>query len=566
MTKRLFIPAVLILFSLFYWMMPGLFRESVIIHKWVNGTEDILFRIRHSSEKAELKKPPVVLITIDDESCEKLGARWPWSRKTLASLVEILSQKGAALIALNLTFTGLEADDESTTQLLADAMRDHGRVLVGATFDRDRLIKPTPLLMDAKVHYGYVEKIVDDDFVIRRSYLARAYKMNLAGSDGFTRWENSFPLEMAELGLSERGFRVETDPLSNELLVGFPGNTLRLDKDGGYRINYVYTEDDFVRVPAWRILQDRSADVDMKGRAVLVGITSSALSEKHTTSLGLMSGLAVHGNEFASLVNSRHLKIFPERVSFIFSWILSLALMSLLLFRRYWISAAAFSVTFFGIFILSQACLKQDWIIHTFPLLCGPLMALAGGIFSILLQLLMENQGLTHKVLHDKMTGLYTYDYLRVRLDDEWKRCQKMQLPVSVVMTDLDRFKKINDTLGHEVGNQMILKAAAVIRESVRGYDVVSRYGGDEFVVLLWHANAAEAEAYRQRLRLAYETMAGKLDEAFLKTSSISIGFASYDPKANSEVYTSPQQLIEAADKNLFEDKESRRKPGETGR
>ena len=65
-------------------------------------------------------------------------------------------------------------------------MQAHGRVLVGATFDRDRLIKPTPLLLDAKVHYGYVEKIVDEDFIIRRSYLARAYKMNLAGSDGFT--------------------------------------------------------------------------------------------------------------------------------------------------------------------------------------------------------------------------------------------------------------------------------------------------------------------------------------------------------------------------------------------
>lgn len=566
MTKRLFIPAVLAVYSLLYWTVPGIFRDSDLVHKWVNGTEDILFKIRHSSERSSLPKPPVVFISIDDESCEKIGSRWPWSRKTLATLVEALTQKKAALIAMNLTFTGLEAEDELTTQLLADAVRQHGRVLVGATFDKNRLIKPTELLLKADAHYGYVEKIVDEDFVIRRSYLARGYKSGLSESGRFSKWENAFPLEMAQMGLLDSGFRVEPDPLSGDLLVGFPGNTLRLDKDGSYRINYLYDEKDFVRVPAWKLLQNKPIDVELKNRAVLIGLTSSSLSEQHTTPLGLMSGLAVHGNEFAALMKSRHLKVFSETGSFVFSWILSLALLCLLLFRKYWISVAAFVCCFFGIFILSQLCLKQDWIIHTFPLLFGPFSALICGVISILLHLLMENKGLTHKVLHDKMTGLYTYDYLRVRLDDEWKRCQKMQLPVSVVMTDLDRFKKINDTLGHEVGNQMILKAAAVIRESVRGYDVVSRYGGDEFVILLWHANTTEAEAYRQRLRKSYEEMAGQLDDAFLKTSSISIGYASFDPKVNADTFKNPQQLIEAADKNLFEDKESRRKPGEASR
>jgi diguanylate cyclase (GGDEF)-like protein len=178
----------------------------------------------------------------------------------------------------------------------------------------------------------------------------------------------------------------------------------------------------------------------------------------------------------------------------------------------------------------------------------------------------LENRGLEHRVLHDKMTGLYTYDYLRLRLDDEWKRCHKLSLPVSIVMTDLDRFKKINDSLGHEVGNQMILRAAAVIRESARGYDVVSRYGGDEFVILLWHANALEADAYRIRLRKMYEAMAQKLDEPGLKGSSISIGVASFDPRVDGLKPRNPQELMELADKNLFEDKESRRLPGEEKR
>jgi diguanylate cyclase (GGDEF)-like protein len=146
-----------------------------------------------------------------------------------------------------------------------------------------------------------------------------------------------------------------------------------------------------------------------------------------------------------------------------------------------------------------------------------------------------------------------------MRLEDEWKRCQKGKLPVSIVMTDLDRFKQINDTLGHEVGNDMIKRAARVIKESVRGYDVVSRYGGDEFVILLWHTTQKEADAYRERLRGLYHGMAKQLAPE-LQGSSISIGVATYDPSVDPLYPTDTQKLIEEADKDLFADKESRRK------
>ena len=112
----------------------------------------------------------------------------------------------------------------------------------------------------------------------------------------------------------------------------------------------------------------------------------------------------------------------------------------------------------------------------------------------------------------------------------------------------------------------MILRAAAVIRESARGYDVVARYGGDEFVILLWHANHEEAKAYRERLRKQYEAMASTLTEPLLKASSISIGVASHDPKTSETIFKNAQALIEAADQDLFRDKESRRKPGQSSR
>ena len=106
----------------------------------------------------------------------------------------------------------------------------------------------------------------------------------------------------------------------------------------------------------------------------------------------------------------------------------------------------------------------------------------------------------------------------------------------------------------------MILKAAEGIRDSVRGYDVVARYGGDEFVILLWRTGRKDAEDYRTRLRDLYHRMAAKLEPA-LQGSSISIGLATYDPASGPPFPESPQKLIEEADKDLFADKEKRKKP-----
>jgi diguanylate cyclase (GGDEF)-like protein len=231
---------------------------------------------------------------------------------------------------------------------------------------------------------------------------------------------------------------------------------------------------------------------------------------------------------------------------------------ALFLSKRFWLGFIGFIVAAGGVFLGAQAAFSKDYVIEPFVLFLGPLAALVFGVIAVSLKLFLENRGLETKVIHDKMTGLYTYEYLRVRLDDEWQRSRKLKTSVSVVMTDLDRFKKINDTLGHEVGNEMIKRTAAVIKESVRGYDVVSRYGGDEFMVLLWHASQKDAKEYRLRLRDQYHAMAKKLQPE-LQDSSISIGVATFDPQVDPKFPPNAQTLVEIADKDLFEDKESRR-------
>ena len=521
-----------IIFSIFYFFLCANAADSIFIRRLSASTQDLLFRIRHATEGSAKNRGEVIIVSIDDESCEKLGLRWPWPRKTFAAMVRRLNEEGAAFIALNFSFTGLESEGDEGTQALAEAIRQ-GRVVVGATMDHQKLIKPSPVLLNSNMRYGYLEKIVDEDYAIRRSYPFRA-SMNGAGG-GLS--VASFPLELARM----KG--------------NFHEDKIIVRSDGSYDINYLMKEDDFNRISAWKLLEHKVSDASIRGKAVLVGATSELFSEKHATPLGLMPGVMVHANEYIAMTSQRYLRFWPMPLTAGISWALSLLLLLLMLSRRIWLGLLGAALIFFTMFLFSQILFTRDITIPSFLLLVAPALAFVSGSAVELLYLFFENRGLERRVLLDKMTGLYTYDCLRMKLDDEWKRCQKLALPISVVMTDLDRFKMINDTLGHEIGNQMILRAAAVIRESARGYDVVARYGGDEFVILLWHANHAEAKAYRERLRKQYETMAATLTAPLLRASSISIGVASYDPKENNALFKNAQALVEAADQDLFRDK-----------
>ena len=567
--KKYFYPAaVLIVFSSIYWSLPFYFESSETVQKLALNTRDLFFKIRRlsSAEPGILKE--IVFVSIDDESCRKLNARWPWSRRTFAVMIDELAARGARLIGLNVSFAGLEDGSSESSQILAQALRTHGNVVVGATFDEsNRLVGPSPLIAEAAARVGYLEKIMDADLSIRRSYLVRPYAVQkIAGPGGLTAanaggfFESSFPLQLVA-GYSD-GLEKNNPGYDRVLGLVTVGNAPRravfLEPDGSYTINYLAAESDFLTIPAWKVVQGKVSGSEIRNKMVLIGLRSSLFSDMHSTPFGIMSGIGIHANELISILSGRMLRFVPDKVTETIAWLVGLCVLGLYLSRRFWLGIAGSVAAVGGVFIGSQLLFAQDMVMEPFTALFGPFFATLAGFFANSLQLLLENKGLETKVIHDKLTGLYKYEYLRECLEEEWKRCLRAKSPVSVVMTDLDRFKQVNDTLGHEVGNDMIKRAGKVIQESARRYDVVSRYGGDEFVILLWHSSLEEAKIYRERLRDMYHTMVKTLEPA-LQGSSISIGVASFDPAKNPRTPPHPQALIEEADKDLFLDKQSHR-------
>ena len=101
----------------------------------------------------------------------------------------------------------------------------------------------------------------------------------------------------------------------------------------------------------------------------------------------------------------------------------------------------------------------------------------------------------------DSLTGLYNRRFFTLRLEEELSRYRRFNHPVSVVLLDLDGFKAVNDEFGHSVGDDTLREVAQILMKHSRGINVVSRYGGDEFAVLLVETSKAGARLYADRIR-----------------------------------------------------------------
>lgn len=122
-------------------------------------------------------------------------------------------------------------------------------------------------------------------------------------------------------------------------------------------------------------------------------------------------------------------------------------------------------------------------------------------VFSELLHLQEECRKLRELSQTDPLTGLYNRRYLMMALDQEMERTRRTGLPTSLIMLDLDHFKRLNDTQGHHVGDAGLVLVAALIKKNIRKLDIPCRYGGDEFSLVLPGTRLPQAVRLAFRLR-----------------------------------------------------------------
>ena len=153
----------------------------------------------------------------------------------------------------------------------------------------------------------------------------------------------------------------------------------------------------------------------------------------------------------------------------------------------------------------------------------------------------------------DHMTGLFNRGYWELRLIQEFKRHDRYDQPSSLIMLDIDYFKKINDTHGHSIGDEAIRGVSRAIREQVRDLDIAGRYGGEEFGIVLTNTNGDGACVFAERLRFSIEQLTIYTGGHEIKFT-VSLGIA----ELNDQIHDH-RNWIEKADQALYKSKESGR-------
>ena len=145
------------------------------------------------------------------------------------------------------------------------------------------------------------------------------------------------------------------------------------------------------------------------------------------------------------------------------------------------------------------------------------------------------------------MTGLYNRRFLEEFIDTFMKQAKRNSETYTILMIDVDFFKNVNDTYGHDVGDQIIVAIGKVLRESIRESDLAIRYGGEEFLVLLHNATHKGALTVAQKIHQTFASLLFDVGDEEVIQKTISIGMSQY-PKDGDTIW----KCIKFADKALY--------------
>lgn len=149
--------------------------------------------------------------------------------------------------------------------------------------------------------------------------------------------------------------------------------------------------------------------------------------------------------------------------------------------------------------------------------------------------------------VRDSLTGLFNRRYMEETLDRELNRSERKQLPLGIIMLDLDHFKHINDTYGHAAGDTVLHYLGASLQAHIRGSDIACRYGGDEFILILPEASLEVTWERAERLCLDAKDLNVLYNGLLLETVSLSLGVAVFPDHGSTRL-----PLLAAADTSLY--------------
>lgn len=566
-----------------------LLANNNMITSFFNDSENKSFDYRQSLlVKHRHLKPcdDIVIIAIDDGSYEyildKYG-EWPIKRNVYSKIIERVEQNKPKAIIFDLMFIKSFKSDSAADNNFAQTMSKYSNIYTAINFDnqtsdvRTPIVLPERLAVNLKNNSKRIDIEKDFGFSNCRAILPQIINsktkigmININRSqDGIIRqvpvmsYYNGqfYPHLTLMAGLDLMNDNVIKDYIidKNDSLIA--GNKkIPLTNSGEVVLNwYGPSLRTYKNIPFHKLIKSIEGDssieqYDFKDKIVFVGTTASSLFDTKSVPIDkIYPGVEIHATYMNNLMDNSFIKKSSVTVNAIILVLLILTV-SFIVFK----STSAVFATTSTVLLAAAYYLVSYYVMSMFNLwieVVVPLfVTLITFAVSYLAKYLLKSRDFEYQyklATTDGLTELYNHRYFQDTLKKQIDISKRYEHEFSLIIVDIDYFKKFNDTYGHQIGDSVLKIVAQVLKRNTRATDYVCRYGGEEMSIILPQTSKDEAMVNAQRICEAVAKTPLKINNNTEVNITISLGVSVFPHDGETS-----QKLIECADKALYYAKE----------
>lgn len=568
--------------------------------------ENKTFDLRQKSiTTAKKTNDNIVIITVDNASYEYLVNKygeWPMPRRIYADIAQYLEKQNPASIVFDFLFVNSFKSAQNDDLRLIKEFENNNKIYTSINFDNlnEQIRKAENLPEKLKVN-------VTNDSIINLNDYNTKYsncRMILQGIIKATSKIGHINLVREEDGIARRinpfvsykneyyphlALKVAIDYINkfnkdekidsknfyinkNKMLI-LGNRQIPLDNDGFAIMNWYgqsgeYNNNTFKYIPIWKLekltygesIDEKDAFLSkdfFTDKIVYFGVSATSMYDIKSTPIEKnMPGVELHTTFINNLLDNNFIRRVPIYIDIIITIFIGLLIGFIVLSFNSTVAASLISIMVSVLYLI-----YATWLMRDFNLWISVILPLSIGLFTFigvyLVKYFRKSKDFEHTyklATTDGLTELYNHRYFQEQMILNIETAKRYESNFSVILIDIDYFKKFNDKFGHQSGDAVLKQVAQTIKKNVRSTDIVCRYGGEEMSVILSNTNEQDAIKTAQKLCDAVSERIFELANNQKEHVTISLGIATYPQDGQT-----PQELIEFADKGLYKAKENGR-------
>ena len=561
------------------------------ISDFIDVIESRTFDLRQNvliNNHAKAHNDNIVIVAIDDASYEYIldnYGEWPLTRDVYAKLVDYLEAQHPQSVAFDLMFVKSMKSLPQADLALVNSFKKYDNLYTAMNFDNqpeDLRIPPTlpeklvvnlnnnggkvdftaqtytncrsilPAILDVTSNIGMINVSRAEDGILRRMPVFLSYQGKFYPQLG---------LKVGLNYLKNRDNTVDNNFVIDGNYLKLGNRKIYLDDNGNAILNWYGSAGTYEYIPLYKLIKIAKGEIkneyDFNNKIVYFGTTASSLFDIKTVPVSrIYPGVEVQATYVNNIIDNNFIKKMSKPVTVVAGVILAL-LTGLIIMNIS--SAFVSSLTSLSLYVLyvlgAYWSMKYFnlWVDIVYPML----LALTAFISAYIVKYFITSRDFEHQyklATTDGLTELYNHRYFQEQMKSNVENSKRYGNEFSMIILDIDFFKKFNDTYGHQSGDAVLRQVAQTLKKSVRATDIACRYGGEEMSIILPNTGKNVAHSTAEKICERVSSNKFKLQGDKEVSVTISLGVSTYPQDGQT-----PSELIEAADKRLYNAKNNGR-------